>query len=520
MRAIVGRLAVVALLAGAVVGVPGPAAEADRTAHRLIVKYRAGVADIADRAARHGRVKRELAGGAVLIAGSDAVRRALAADPDVAYVERDELFQLAEAPNDPEYGKQWNLHDPTAGMNVPGAWTSTTGAGVTVAVIDTGYTKHSDLAQVVPGYDLIADPARARDGNGRDGDAADEGTWTTAGQCGATGKATASGWHGTYVAGIVGAVANNGKGVAGVAPGIKLQPIRVFGPCGGYGSDILEGIVWASGGRVPGLPDNPTPARVINLSAGGGGACSQAMQDAVSGAISRGAVVVNSAGNSNSDVANHSPSNCKGVISVGASTIEGNRAPYSNYGATLTITAPGGSGSGGILSTSNAGTTTPGAEVYRSGMGTSAAAPHVAGLVALMLAKRPSLTPAQVETVLKANARPMPGDCPAGCGAGLADAAKTIKALDVPPPTITVDNPGEQWSYKGFPIAPLQLSAKASNGAPVTFKATGLPPGLTITTAGRVSGTPTAAGTFTTTVTASASGGTGRVSFTWRVWGW
>ncbi|MDT3397271.1 S8 family serine peptidase [Streptomyces sp. B1866] len=523
---------------------PGPTAvaPADKPGpvNRLIVKYRSGLSStvisgrISTSAKRQGhaaRLQRRLADGAALVdlgaradAGAiSAMRQAFAADPDVAYVERDQMLQPAAVPDDPEYGRQWNLYEQTGGMNVADAWTSTTGAGVTVAVIDTGYTAHSDLAaNIVPGYDFISDAATARDGDGRDGNAADEGTWNTAGQCGFGSGETSSSWHGTHVAGIVGAVTNNGKGVAGVAPGVRIQPVRVLGACGGTTSDIADAITWASGGSVPGVPANPTPAKVLNLSLGGRAPCATTTQNAVDGAVSRGATVVVAAGNSNDDAANHTPANCANVVTVAASGRGGARASYSNYGASVDITAPGGDGSDRILSTLNTGTTTPGAETYKAYQGTSMATPHISGLSALLLARRPGLTPAQVESAIKAGARPLPGGCSGGCGAGLADAARSVAAPDAPQPaaTVTVTKPSGQWALKGWQISPLQLTARASDGAPVTFTATGLPPGLTISSAGRISGTPTAAGAFTTTVTASASGASARTAFSWQVWGW
>lgn len=194
------------------------------------------------------------------------------ADPDVAYVEPDtRAYAQAVTPNDTEYAKQWDLFEATAGMNVPGAWDKTTGSGVTVAVIDTGYVAHSDVApNVVSGYDFISTASEARDGNGRDSNPADEGDWNaTDGECGVGSKASTSSWHGTHVAGTIAAATNNSKGVAGIAYGAKIQPVRVLGKCGGSTSDIVDAITWASGGSVAGIPANATPAKVINMSLGG-----------------------------------------------------------------------------------------------------------------------------------------------------------------------------------------------------------------------------------------------------------
>ncbi|MEV6398638.1 S8 family serine peptidase [Streptomyces sp. NPDC051907] len=364
------------------------------------------------------------------------------ADPDVAYVEPDTRAYALAGPNDTDYAKQWDLFEPTAGMNVPGAWNTTTGSGVTVAVIDTGYVAHSDLASnVVAGYDFISSASYARDGNGRDSNPADQGDWTAAGECGVGSKASDSSWHGTHVAGTIAAATGNSKGVAGIAYGAKVQPVRVLGKCGGSTSDIVDAITWASGGSVPGVPANQTPAKVINMSLGGPGACGTSYQNAINAAVGRGTTVVVAAGNSNADAAAHSPASCNNVINVAASSRSGDRAFYSNYGTIIDIAAPGGetrratdtpgtitTPENGILSTVNAGKTTPSSENYKPYQGTSMAAPHVAGLAALLAAAKP-LTPAQIESAIKANARPLAGTCTGGCGAGLADAAATVAAV-------------------------------------------------------------------------------------------
>ena len=158
-------------------------------------------------------------------------------------------------------------------MRIPGAWDVATGTGVTVAVIDTGITAHPDLdANVLPGYDFVSDATAARDGNGRDANAQDQGDWYAAGECGQPTAGNTS-WHGTHVAGTVAAVTGNATGVAGVAPNAKVVPVRVLAKCGGSLSDIADAIVWASGGTVAGIPANANPAKVINMSLGGSGAC-------------------------------------------------------------------------------------------------------------------------------------------------------------------------------------------------------------------------------------------------------
>ena len=278
---------------------------------------------------------------------------------------------------------------------------------------------------------MIIDTAVSNDGNGRDADASDPGDWVAAGECGFGSPASNSSWHGTHVAGTIAALTNNASGVAGVAFGAKVQPVRVLGKCGGYTSDIADGITWASGGAVTGLPANPTPARVISLSLGGGGACDTTTQNAINGARGRGTVVVVAAGNSNANAANFSPASCSGVISVAAVNRQGGKAYYSNFGAVVDVAAPGGdmrTNSGdGVLSTLNSGATAPGADAYAYYQGTSMATPHVSATVALMLAKKPALTPDQVETLLKGSTRAFPAAC-SQCGTGIVDANAAVTA--------------------------------------------------------------------------------------------
>ncbi|MFJ7067682.1 S8 family peptidase [Streptomyces sp. NPDC101115] len=428
----------------------------------------AAKSDAADKAAETGEklsFERRLAGGAALVdlGGSASqqdvaeVMAAFKADPQVASVEPDiRAYAMAVAPNDTDYAKQWDLFEATGGMNVPTAWDKTTGSGVTVAVIDTGYAAHSDLAtNVVSGYDFISTSADARDGNGRDADAKDEGDWNaTDGECGTGSKASNSSWHGTHVAGTIGAVTNNTKGIAGIAYNAKIQPVRVLGKCGGSSADIADAITWASGGTVPGVPANPTPAKVINLSLGGASAsCPSVYQTAINGAVSRGTTVVVAAGNSNANASGFTPANCSNVITVASTSREGNRSYYSNYGTIVDVAAPGGetrratdtpgtvtTPENGIYSTLNSGTTVQSTENYKPYQGTSMAAPHIAGLAALLKSAKSTLTPAEIESAIKTNARPLPGTCTGGCGTGIADAAKSVEAVTgtTTPPTGSV----------------------------------------------------------------------------------
>jgi serine protease len=352
----------------------------------------------------------------------------VASDSSVEYAEPDRIMKPMFTPNDTYYNQQWDYFDTVGGMRLPAAWDKSTGTGIRVAVIDTGYRPHVDLqGQILAGYDFIADTAISNDGNGRDSDASDPGDWTAAGQCGAGEPASNSSWHGTHVAGTIAALTNNGLGVAGVAYGAKVVPVRVLGQCGGYTSDIANGIIWASGGTVSGVPNIAARAQVINMSLGGGGACDTTSQSAINSARSRGTVVVVAAGNENQNASNSNPANCAGVIAVAATNKSGGRASYSNYGTVVDVAAPGGDTGAAILSTLNAGTTTPGADNYAGYMGTSMATPHVAGVVALMLAKNPALTPDEVEAKLKSSARAFPASC-SGCGAGIVDASAAVDA--------------------------------------------------------------------------------------------
>ncbi|MEL6447255.1 MAG: S8 family peptidase [Pseudomonadota bacterium] len=355
------------------------------------------------------------------------------ADPNVEYAEPDLLMQPLATPNDTRYNEQWHYYESTGGLNLPAAWDTTTGAGTIVAVIDTGYRPHPDLvANLLPGYDMISDTFVSVDGNGRDSDASDPGDASSAGQCGPGQPARSSSWHGTHVAGTVAAVTNNGTGVAGVAYGAKIVPLRALGRCGGYTSDIADSIIWASGGSVAGTPANANPADVINMSLGGGGACSTTTQSAINTARANGSTIVVAAGNSNTNASSANPANCNGVITVASTDRNGARAYYSNFGSVVDVAAPGGDvttgSSNGVLSTLNSGSSGPGADNYAYYQGTSMAAPHVAGLAALLKAVDGSLTPDQIESTIKATARSFPGTCNQ-CGTGIADAAAAVAAI-------------------------------------------------------------------------------------------
>lgn len=199
----------------------------------------------------------------------------VASDPDVASVEPDYInYPAAEGDitfqfNDPQYSKQWNLTNPTTGVQNTGNARLRRGAYVKVAVLDTGYVPHPDLVTgMANGYDFISDPLSARDGNGRDPNPRDEGDYAPYNLCKDQANAHTSTWHGTSVAGIIGARGNNGMGMVGTADLARVQPVRVLGRCGGRTSDIADAIIWAAGGHVDGVPDNTYPAKIINMSIG------------------------------------------------------------------------------------------------------------------------------------------------------------------------------------------------------------------------------------------------------------
>jgi serine protease len=365
----------------------------------------------------------------------------LAAQSDVEYAVVDGRMQALAAPDDPLYPAgqtgmnvppvgQWYLRAPTntsttiasttdvlSSINVEAAWAITNGSSqVVVADIDTGVRfDHPDLtSKLLPGYDFITNTTTSNDGDGRDSDASDPGDFG----CGET----TSSWHGTQTAGIIGAATNNGIGMASVGRNVMVMPLRVLGCGGGYDSDIQAAMLWAVGIPVAGVPNNTTPAKVLNMSLGTTGACSAAYNDAIAQVNARGAVVVVAAGNDGLAVG--TPANCTGAIAVAGVRHAGTKVGYSDLGPEISIAAPAGNcvnNTGAclypILTTSNSGTTAPvagapGAIYTGSGdnasLGTSFSAPMVSGTAALMFSAAPTLTPAQVLAKLKASARPFP----------------------------------------------------------------------------------------------------------------
>jgi subtilisin family serine protease len=352
-------------------------------------------------------------------------------------------------PSDPQFAQQWDMGSPRpiyqngGAANVFPVWSSATGSGAVVAVVDTGGTAHPDLIAAQPsgwGIDMVSNTYTAVDGDGRDTDPTDPGD-----DCG-----WGSTWHGTHVAGTI-AAQHNEIGVAGIAPDASIMHVRVLGKCGGSFDDVIDGIRWAAGLSTTysgatwasqGLPINEHPADVINLSLGGGAPCFSTLQTAISEARAAGTLVVAAAGNSDRDASSFTPANCDGVITVASVGRAGGRAYYSNFGSTVEIAAPGGdmSRDSGVLSTIGLGRTTLTGYSYTNYQGTSMAAPHVAGVAALLFGMNDGASPATVESAILASARTFPNDAvrpcvatsvePTGtqrhCGVGLLDAALAL----------------------------------------------------------------------------------------------
>ncbi|MGI8738575.1 MAG: S8 family peptidase [Gammaproteobacteria bacterium] len=468
---------------------------------RLIVKFRTSPGKTMSTASATRRItamaaqtgvdmnmQREMSGGAHLISmGRPMAPRELAALarnwshlPDIEYADPDRRYYPARVPNDPSFAGQYYLRNAAAeraAINAPAAWDTTTGStGVTVAVIDSGIRpEHIDIAgRLAPGYDFISnDPDgsffTANDGDGRDANPSDPGDGVTAGACGADNPPVdqPSVWHGTRVASLIGAVTNNGQGIAGVDWNARILPVRAIGRCVGFGSDIIDAARWAAGLPVPGVPRNVNPARIINLSLGGGGTCIAAEQDAIDDIIAAGAVVVAAAGNDATNALRTAPSSCQGVLPVAGSTRDGALVSSSNFGAKVGLTAPGVD----ILTAANRGTQAPvlNGDTYSTISGTSFSSPLVAGVASLMLSLNDSLTPRQLIATLRASARPFPAPV-AGrrcsdplCGAGLLDAGAAVRAVatgNIAPP----GDGGNGLRAAFAKAAPLPLGT-TSNGA-------------------------------------------------------
>jgi len=405
--------------------------------------------------------------------------------PNVVDVARDSVVRVTSV-DDPRFDKQWQLHAPDtylASLNLPQAWNITHGsADVVVAVVDTGIDyNHPDLSgRLLPGYDFVSSVARSvdkgivvpddlaylrsHDGDGRDldatdpGDAISEQTKEQFNSLDIECYVGNSSWHGTAMASIIAANVNDGVGIAGIDWYAKILPVRAIGKCGGHRSDMLDAIRWAAGVEDPALPPNPTPARIINLSLGVDDLCTNADQHAINDAVAAGALVVAAVGNNgrNTDAEPSSPSHCQNVIGVMAVDKNGFRAKYSNFGRDADVAAPGGEESpspDSILVATNKGSDTPAQRFgYRSATGTSVATPHVAGVLALMLSVKPSLTNRELEALLLDNAKAFPENNDAvsdpelvcektHCGAGILDAYAAVGAVVEHQPGTYLDSP-------------------------------------------------------------------------------
>ncbi|MDE2369661.1 MAG: S8 family serine peptidase [Burkholderiales bacterium] len=432
---------------------------------------------------------------------SAALAAQLAADPEVEYAVPDLRRHALGLPNDPLYASwpasaaavpagytlgQWYMHAPDAvpaggytgasliaSINAVGAWAITTGsASVIVADIDTGALyNHPDLAgKLLPGRNFVSTTASI--GNGWSADASDPGDYTSADQCGSGQAAQPSSWHGTQTSSIIGAATNNGAGMASVGYNVRVLPVRVLGPCGGYDSDIIAGMYWAGGladpnTGDPSVPANPNPAKVINLSLGGSGSCPSAYITAINDLTAAGVTIIVAAGNADGTNGSEivgTPANCPGVIAVGGLRNVGTKVGYSAVGSAVAISAPAGNcvnTTGAciypILTALSTSATTPSAGTYsysdttNYSLGTSFSTPMVAGTAALMLSVNPALTPAQIKSMLQGSARPFPtasagettqpavcvepdaqtyeGECictTSTCGAGMLDAGNAV----------------------------------------------------------------------------------------------
>jgi serine protease len=383
----------------------------------------------------------------------EAAIQRLAQHPDVLSVEPDVRFKRKAVPNDTSYGTQWHLQSASqfaGALNATTAWDTTTGsAAVTVAVLDTGARfSHPDLAgRLLPGYDMISEVEYANDGNGRDADASDPGDWVSSSDISRNRALFSScaiedsSWHGTFIAGQISAATNNATGVAGVSWNGRILPMRISGKCGALLSDILDGMRWAAGLSVVGLPINPNPARIINLSFGGSSACTPSYQSVIDEVTAAGVLVVVAAGNESGPLTR--PADCRNVLAVGAVQQNGLKTSYSNTGANMGLMAPGGSSAAQLFSTDNNGTQGPATDGYGFKQGTSFSAPLAAGVAALMLSVNPALTPAQLVAYLRETVRPHvslagaptclatgSGVCnctTATCGPGLLDAQKAVQ---------------------------------------------------------------------------------------------
>ncbi|MGB5103487.1 MAG: S8 family serine peptidase [Steroidobacteraceae bacterium] len=359
-------------------------------------------------------------------------------DPAMRAADLNRRLAAAAVPNDPLYPLQrWHYEL----IGLPAAWTVTFGnPGVIAAVVDSGLVPHPEFAaRRIAGYDFVSFKLNG-DGDGPDADSDDPG-------CATSGTDR---FHGTHVAGTVAAAANDATGVAGVAGNVSIMPVRALDSCfGGTIYDVMQGMRYAAGlpndsGRLP-----ARRADVISLSLSQGGACDASMAALAAEIRARGVIIVAAAGNDGRSEP-VTPASCRGVIAVAAVGPTRERAPYSNFGAGwVDVAAPGGDlrrdldGDGhadGVYSTyasGSGGTRTPG---YAFLEGTSMAAAHVTGVVALMKSIDAGLTPEAIDALLSQQRLTAdigtPG--PDELGVGLIDAFAAVMATgSVTPPAGT-----------------------------------------------------------------------------------
>jgi serine protease len=355
---------------------------------------------------------------------AQALCASLAADPDVLWAEPDWVVRTAGVPTDPEFGRSWNLR----AVGVPSAWDVTTGApGVVVAVVDDGVVSVPDLeGRVVGGYDFVSDPGVAGDGDGRDPDPTDPGDHFL--------SSGLSSWHGTHVAAII-AAKHDGKGMAGIAPGCRIMPLRALGIGGGYVSDAADAILYAAalyttqdGHRLT------APVAVVNLSIGLD-QDSNELRDACNRANGQGCLLVAAVGNTGKSV--QYPAAYASTLAVAA--VDGllTTTQYSSYGDEVDLAAPGGGTSGdaqcdgwhdGVLSAVLDETADPAVPAFALYVGTSQAAPHVAGAAALLKSLDPTLSPTALKTILRGTALDRgPAGEDVAYGAGLLQVQEAVK---------------------------------------------------------------------------------------------
>ena len=538
----------------------------------LIVKHRAQAsAEIAQLEAsdasglsKHAKVPlsvlRRMSGGAHVLKMEQRVTlseaRVIAArlmhnDSSIEYAEPDLRVHPLFTPTDPDYATyQWSFFAPAGankgGANLPLAWDLTRGSSsVVVAVIDNGYRQHIDFAPLLPGYDFITDPTLSNDGNGRDTDAQDPSDSVVADECYPGSPPRTGHWHGTAMVGYIAGLVNNGRYGTGVAPGVKILPARVIGKCGGLTSDVVDGMRWAAGLSVPGVPSNPNRANILSISIGAEASCNAlgAFQSAVTEIVNAGKVIVVAAGNGQLNPGLEAPANCNGVIAVTAHAIDGDLAQYANVSPQVALSAPGG-GCGklafqstcftesdpnglGTYGYTNTGLTSPGADSFRLGEGSSGSAAEVAGVAALLLSVKPTLTPAQVRSILQSSARPFPAGtwCTTAaatglCGAGLLDANAALRLTPIPP-AVTITNtaqvvaPNVTVVLSGTATADAGRSINSYSWTQLTGASVGT---IANSNTPNASFTAPATGTYSFQLTAIDSGGsTGTANTTVRV---